>query len=365
MKTTLDAETQENPKDVFRPRELAQWIKDVEQDQDLLRGLVEHIRNQVGPSPLHQNASLNLAASGSNGKLPRDYPPSRFKNWIRHRLKYLDINEVRNVLQYLVTNFRMLEFGGGGAYADRDKLADLVVVVAHLNDYLCVSPRNLDGLQRRFEGYYWVFRPSMTAPGRFLRGLLCMRWTDGAGRPEDSLTRGMLRVCEVHQHPGDAGHAMPVLFESYDGFALIKKGVLFLFMAEQFDAQDRGPLLITRIHNFLPADQTQPLQMAWGRSIGASNHAHALPIVISKVMDDDFGARSGTTPQPADLESLWEYTRSKNKATEPPQAYVLGLLDKCGIVDPPGLPPTVLAQIDAMNREACWFSEQFMHPHAR
>jgi hypothetical protein len=299
---------------------------------------------------------LNRIAKG--GDLgPRDYPRTRFSNWIRREsTDRLEPNEVSNVLIYLTSKFRELEHGrDSDTHGDPDLL---VAVVSRLNEYLCVSPRTIDGMQRRFEGYYWVFRPSITAPGRYIRGLLGMRWVVGDTQPEGYTPKGMIRACEVHRHPGDEGYPMPALSESYDGFALVKKGVLFLFMSERFADHDRGPLLVVRMHSFLPADPKQPLQMAWGRAAGASGSAYALPIVIMRVTDDEMKNPPGETTSLADLERLWVVGKDARLRKTPP-AYLSKLLDQCQIVDTDAVPPTVLAQIDAMNRESWLFSEQF------
>lgn len=363
MTDTNDVEpNQAEPNYDLSPRELRKWLDDVVRDQELLRYLVRHMRGKKRANRTDlSNAALNWAASGGD-LAPADYSPTRFSNWIRGTIEHLEQYELANVLQYLVTNLRELEFGpGSDKHGDPDRL---VVVVARLNEYLCVSPRNLEGLQGRLEGYYWVYRPSVTAPGRYLRGLLGMRWVDGEVQPGSSKPKGMIRTCEIHRHPGDEGHSMPPLSESYDGFALVKKGILFLFMSERFAGHDRGSLLITRMHAFLPADRKRPLQMAWGHATGASGPAHALPVVIVRVTDEEMLDKSGEKKSPVDLERHWVFERD-NKARPHHAAYLQRLLEKCEIVDASDLPPTVLAQVDAMNREAWWFAEQFRRDPSR
>lgn len=354
----IDPSTTADPGNDISHRPLAKWISDVEQDQDLLRAVVQHLRKTPKGRTLASNDTLNRIAAGDERRA--DYKKCRFQNWIRGKPpERLDTSEVSRVLQYLVRTFRELEFGhGSGAHEDLDRLVD---VVSLLNDYLNVSPHNLEGQKDRFEGYYWVFRPSVTAPRRFIRGLLGMRWVAQITQAHRSSGNGMIRTCEVHRHPGDEGHSMPLLFESYDGFALIKTGVFFAFMAERFAELDRGPLHITRMPNFLPADRRQPLQMAWGRTIGASNLAHSLPIVIVRITEDEMKTESGGARSLTDLERLWSQPREKSGKQQPGD-YLFNLLNRCGIVDPEdanGIPPTVLAQIDALNREAWLFSEQF------
>jgi hypothetical protein len=285
---------------------------------------------------------------------PPDYPPSRFGNW-KQGSTPLDPDELFNLLQYLVAHFTELEFG-----RDRERHFSperLVVVVTRLNEYLCVSPRNLNGLQRRLEGYYWLFRPSIMAPGRYLRGLLGMRWVVAKEKAVGSPYKGMIRTCEAHRHPGDKTHPMPTVSESYDGFALVKKSILFLFMSELYEGDDRGPLLITRLHGFLPSDHKRPLQIAWGRTTGASGSAYALPTVLVRVTDGELHEPSGKTPSPIDLEQHAMF--QKGRETRRHQApYLDRLLDCCAIVDADDLPPTVLSQITALNQEASWFSDQ-------
>lgn len=347
--------------DDLHPRDFAHWLADVERDQDLLRRLVLHVRKSAGKGGKASNRALNQAAAG--GELGHaDYPATRFTNWMQHRTERLERNEAVNVLKYLVSTFRDLEYGpGSAAHGDPDRL---VLVVSRLSEYLCVSPRSLDGLEKRFEAYYWVFRPSVIAPGRYIRGLLGMRWVVADTQPETGTAKGMIRVCEIHRHPGDEGHPMPLLFESYDGFALLKSGVLFLFMSERFAGMDRGPLLITRIHHFLPADRKHPMQLAWGRTLGGSNAAHALPVVFVRVTGEETRHAGASPASPADLEHFSVHAREA-RVHKPPPSYLASLLGKCEVVDPEALPPTVLAQIEALNREASWFSEHLKRDPAR
>lgn len=335
--STEEALAREVPR--LTPRRQADWERAVELDEHLLRDLVDHLRDGRKPA----NLGIKLLSKASGGAEPV----------VKKMFRALDPRPLPIAMRLALLRYVLAEFPRMVlSEPDTEDTADPAIlcdVVVGMNRFLRVGDETRKHLPARLDGLYWVYRRSVVDPGKYIRGLLAMWWIQDPLAAEPGT--GMVRVCEVHRaQPEIKGsqYEAPGLSETYDGFALIKKNTLFLFLAERYSGHDRGPLLISRFHHFVPSEQSLPMQIARGWLPGAGESGLALPIVL---------VRTRSTLKPS---QLLEFLKLKERshadgndalrlatALRPVEA----LYDACDIVDADGVPSMVIAQLASMARD--------------
>lgn len=326
----------------LEPRSEAAWISDILADQETLRKLVKELRRT------HPTADDRPSYKAMNAVVEAE-SPNRFSDFMSGKTKRLSESEVGKCVMHLAAKYPEVS-GRNGEVVSFDRLVE---VALRLNEYLCVAPSSLALLKGRLEGYYWVFRPSIVAPGLYLRGLVAIWWVmDPSRAGELEGKNGMLRVCELHRSPAVIGNnAVPELMEVFDGFAISKQSVLFQFMSERYQHDDRGPLLIARFHSFVPSDPRRPLQIASGRVQGPADAGHAPPTVLLRIE---------TAAKPMDLRYILDPEKTIDKAAHdnPQLQAVRALIDQCRICDQEGVPDLVLGRLAAMYQESLSWAER-------
>lgn len=322
----------------FAPRPLAEWESAVEVDEHLLRDLIYHLRDGGRPKELRGKALMQAieVAEGDIKQMFRADDP-----------KPLSSSRRAALLLYILEAYPRLKREDPDSQDTADP-AILMGVVRGMTRFLRVGLSTRDHTATRLSGIYWVYRRSVVDPSKYLKGLLSMWWIPGSDDDEEG--DGMVRVCEVHRARQEIkGHhcEAPELSETYDGFALIKKNTLFLFLAERYSRNDRGPLLIARFHHFVPSEQSLPMLVARGWLPGAGESGLALPIVL---------VRTQTEHEPR---ALLDYTKgwprqrgdACTKGVPPSLMPIDEMYQACNIVDEEHVPSMVLAQLGVMARD--------------
>lgn len=322
----------------FGPRPAERWDIAVMYDEHLLRDLIVELRGGEKPPQLRQR-ELAEAAECTEAAIKRMLS--------RRDPVPLPPKERKKLLAYIIDIYPSLT----NANADGEDTSDPAIlrnVVLGMNKFLQVGHETRKHLQTRLSGLYWIYRRSVVDPSKFIRGLLAMWWIEN----ERSNCEGMVRVCEVHRSQKEVKRGRceaPELSETYDGFAIIKKNTLHIFISERYSRNDRGPLLISRFHHFIPSEPALPMQIARGWLPGAGDTGLALPVVLVRVQSTE-----ALIPH-----RLLDYIRAKEKIVGTPSSQwpprdlgpIEALYNHCDIVDCDEVPSMVLAQLEFMARE--------------
>ena len=128
-----------------------------------------------------------------------------------------------------------------------DKNAVLQNLYASLTAFLGIQPNDEKKLMTLAPGSYWIYRPSVHDPARFIRGLLKVKPLDEGS--------GMLSVTERYRDSGD-GIWKHKFEEVYEGIMVQKSGypLLLTALAPQQPGSERGSYRITSIVRALTDD---------------------------------------------------------------------------------------------------------------
>jgi hypothetical protein len=101
-----------------------------------------------------------------------------------------------------------------------------------LAGFLDVAESSIDELDERLTGTYWIYRPAVREPGKYVRGLLTVKTRESGGP---------LSVSEDYRVPGNTAAGEHELRERYEGLTLQKSHRPFMLSSRKLPTQRNKP----------------------------------------------------------------------------------------------------------------------------